>query len=123
MNVLPRQCAEPGCPGKTFDGSRCPRHAGAWRNGRPASAYGSGWSKLRARVLAEEPTCACGAPATEVDHIVALAFGGSHDRGNLRGTCTPCHKRKTAEDSRRGRARKREGAFSRPRSGKHPGRS
>lgn len=104
---LPRQCIEPGCPGRAHQGSRCPRHAPAWKGGQPAASYGSGWAQLRARVLAEEPRCTCGAPATEVDHIVAIAFGGTHEQRNLRGVCAACHKRKTAADSRRGKARKR----------------
>lgn len=108
---LPRQCIERGCSGKTLQGSRCPRHAPAWKGGQPAASYGSGWARLRARVLAEEPRCACGAASTEVDHIVALAFGGTHDRRNLRGVCAACHKQKTAADSRLGKARKARGLF------------
>jgi 5-methylcytosine-specific restriction protein A len=112
MNALPRQCAVPGCSGKTLEDSRCRRHARVWVGGQPSSSY-AGWARLRARVLAEEPRCACGAPSTEVDHVVALAFGGSHARTNLRGICSSCHRRKTAEDSRRGKARKKsEGLFS-----------
>jgi 5-methylcytosine-specific restriction protein A len=114
MNALPRQCAEPRCPGKTLQGSYCRRHRRDWVGGQPSSAY-PGWTQIRARVLAEEPTCGlCGAPSTEVDHIVALAFGGTHDRLNLRGICHRCHIGKTAEDSRLGKARKQAGtSFSR----------
>jgi 5-methylcytosine-specific restriction protein A len=105
--ALPRQCAEPGCSGRTFQGSRCQRHSRVWVGGQPSSAYGSGWSRLRAQVLAEEPRCrSCGAPSTEVDHTRAKAFGGADDRSNLRGVCATCHKRKTAGDSRAGKARK-----------------
>jgi 5-methylcytosine-specific restriction protein A len=114
VHVLPRQCREPGCAGKAFQGSRCPRHTRAWVGGQPASAYGPGWATLRAQVLAEQPLCRCGAPATEVDHIMAKAFGGTDARRNLVGICSDCHKRKTAADSRAGKARKAAGvAFSR----------
>jgi 5-methylcytosine-specific restriction enzyme A len=114
-HVLPRQCREPGCAGKTLQGSRCPRHSRAWVGGQPASAYGPGWATLRTRVLAEQPLCRCGAPATEVDHIMAKAFGGTDDRSNLRGVCHRCHIDKTATDSRLGKARKAAGSSSFPR--------
>lgn len=46
------------------------------------------WRKLRARVLAEEPNCWCGAAADTVDHITPLSLGGArYDRSNLRGMC------------------------------------
>ncbi|MCP4039639.1 MAG: HNH endonuclease [bacterium] len=44
----------------------------------------------------------------ELDHIVALIDGGSHDDDNLQSLCTPCHKRKTAKEARTRAARKRE---------------
>jgi 5-methylcytosine-specific restriction protein A len=114
-HALPRQCAEPGCSGRTFQGSRCQRHARVWVGGQPSSGYGARWARLRAQVLAEEPQCRlCGAPATEVDHIQAKAFGGTDDRSNLQALDTACHKRKTAADSRLGKARKDKGVvFSR----------
>jgi 5-methylcytosine-specific restriction protein A len=121
LHSLPRQCAEPGCSGKTLEDSRCRRHARVWVGGRPSSAYGSGWSRLRAQVLAEEPQCRlCGAPSTEVDHIRAKAFGGTDDRSNLQALDTACHKRKTAADSRMGKARKAKGVSSRDPSEKRP---
>lgn len=105
MNALPRQCVEPRCSGRALKGSYCRRHSRLWVGGQPSSAYGSTWSRVRAQVLAEEPQCRlCGAPSTEVDHIVALAFGGTHERRNLRGMCHRHHVEKTAADSRRGKA-------------------
>ena len=35
----------------------------------------------------------------EVDHIVPLVDGGSHEMANLQSLCTPCHKRKTAAEA------------------------
>lgn len=49
------------------------------------------WRRIRDAVLAEEPVCACGAQATEVDHIVARSRGGDDRRENLRGICKPCN--------------------------------
>jgi 5-methylcytosine-specific restriction protein A len=63
-------------------------------------------------VLAEEPCCreclSAGkrVQATEVDHIVPLASGGSNNRSNMQGLCSPCHaaksKRERAEAQRGG---------------------
>ena len=36
----------------------------------------------------------------ELDHIVPLVDGGSHDPSNLQTLCTPCHKKKTAQEAR-----------------------
>ena len=55
------------------------------------------WRELRREVLADEPICriCLRAPATEVDHIIAIAVGGAKwNRLNLRAVCSPCHKRK-----------------------------
>jgi len=45
----------------------------------------------------------------ELDHIVPLIDGGSHELSNLQTLCTPCHKTKTAEESR-ARAARRNGS-------------
>jgi len=43
----------------------------------------------------------CGDPASDVDHIVELADGGSFsDPSNLRSLCAKCHKAKTVEARR-----------------------
>lgn len=53
-------------------------------------------------------TCqACGAQGHEVDHKVNVKAGGTDDDHNLHTLCTPCHKAKTAGESRRARAAKR----------------
>jgi hypothetical protein len=57
------------------------------------------WTKLKARVIREEPTCRLGFPgvctraSTTADHIKPVS---SHpelalDRSNLRGACRPCN--------------------------------
>lgn len=53
-------------------------------------------AKTRKTVLSEEPRCACGKPATEVDHIVPVCLGGTDDRENLRGICRGCHLTKSS---------------------------
>lgn len=73
---------------------------------RPSAArrgYGRAWRAIRAAFLRDHPLCACGAPATEADHIVSLRRGGSNSRANLQALCKPCHTRKTvAVDQARG---------------------
>ena len=117
--TLRRACilAGPGCsdggmalPGK----SRCKAHGGgAWQRTDPSSKhrYGAHWEETRARVLRQEPNCRiCGKPATDVDHIVAHADGGTDDRSNLRPLCREDHKKATSEQNRARRRRKREGS-------------
>lgn len=65
--------------------------------------YDKRWAKIRKLVLAECPLCqdckddGLVVAATDVDHIVPLARGGTHDRSNLRPLCHACHSSKTAK--------------------------
>ena len=53
-------------------------------------------NRLRKQVLVEEPTCRfCSTPSQEVDHIVPIFLGGSSERTNFQGLCSPCHAKKT----------------------------
>lgn len=105
-------CAHPGCPELTSS-TRCPKHAPPDRR-PPASqrGYGHDWRKRRARYLRRHPNCvACGAPATDVDHIIPRAdlertpgVDPDDDRW-LQSLCHSCHSRKTAaQDGSFGRA-------------------
>jgi 5-methylcytosine-specific restriction endonuclease McrA len=48
-------------------------------------------------VTGQPPTCVyCGAPATTVDHVVAVANGGTHELSNLVPACSPCNSSKAA---------------------------
>lgn len=44
--------------------------------------------------------------ATEMDHIINVAEGGTDDESNLQALCTPCHDAKSQEEARRGAARR-----------------
>jgi 5-methylcytosine-specific restriction protein A len=44
-------------------------------------------------------------PATEVDHRISKAEGGSDDPANLAAINTDCHRKKTATESARARAK------------------
>jgi 5-methylcytosine-specific restriction protein A len=68
-----------------------PSKWGEGRGGRP-------WRRLRDSILARDlglcqPCKKLGkvTPATEVDHIVNKAKGGTDDPSNLRAICSPCH--------------------------------
>jgi 5-methylcytosine-specific restriction endonuclease McrA len=72
--------------GRPSGGSRCPAHTirtGSTRN----------WRRVRAQVLhRDEHECVlCGAPGSEVDHVVQLVEGGSDHPANLRTLCHDCH--------------------------------
>ena len=60
--------------------------------------------RTRERLLSRNPLCArCEANgrvsvATQLDHIVALANGGTNDDSNRQGLCDECHRIKTDED-------------------------
>lgn len=53
--------------------------------------------------------------ATQADHVVPWAEGGSNDLSNGQAVCGPCHDQKTQEEAQRGRSRWKRSA---PR---HPG--
>jgi len=100
-------CAVPGCPEPAVSGGRCAAHQRAVRrqqvDDRPSASargYGYRWSKTRAAFLRRNPECvACGAPATDVDHILPKAQGGSDDWSNLRALCHSCHSKRTRAQS------------------------
>ena len=93
------------------------RTGGGWRN-RPSAAergYSRGWKALRKRVMDRDKwlcqPCLAGGrvtPATECDHVLPKAQGGTDDETNLQAICGPCHQAKTereaaAEQGRRAR--------------------
>lgn len=105
-------CNWPGCSAIT-DRRYCPEHYRQFRREqdrfRPSAArrgYDRHWQAIRAAYLAAHPLCQrCGRPATEVDHIVPLARGGTHDPANLSALCKSCHSAKTAAEVMRGATR------------------
>jgi 5-methylcytosine-specific restriction protein A len=70
------------------------------------------WSKDRKVALARDGhRCQIGIPgictidATEVDHILPRALGGTDELGNLRSVCRPCHLGRGMDESARSRSR------------------
>lgn len=63
------------------------------------------WAKLRERGFVRRRSL------WELDHIVPLIDGGSHEPSNLQTLCVPCHRAKSGrENSDRARQRRTEGA-------------
>lgn len=105
-----RPCKQPGCPNVT-SGRYCSDHTTqvhTYDQHRPSAAkrgYGYRWRKLRRMVLARSPLCADpfethtgrAVQATDVDHIIPLAQGGTNAMDNLQSLCHSCHSRKTVE--------------------------
>ncbi len=110
----PTTCAHPLCPRTAVHRGRCATHAityayaSAWSQGARGRPMPAGWQATRRRILDRDRyTCrACGAEATDVDHIIRGA--GDHD-ANLQALCEWCHDAKTqaeaAEARRQARAR------------------
>ncbi|MCX5598442.1 HNH endonuclease [Streptomyces phaeochromogenes] len=94
--------------------------AGGWKGSDRKSRLPSGWSKIRARILARDPICKiCGVrPSAFCDHIVAKA--DDHSDTGLQGLCGPCHDQKSAREG--AAAAKAKGRPTRQRPGEsHPG--
>ena len=103
-------CRHRGCPALVERAvGWCPTHlvttsdkfANRHRGSPIDRGYPRTWESIRLRVLTEEPLCRyCQrAGSTQVDHILPLSQGGTHDRINLAGCCERCHKIKTAREA------------------------
>lgn len=86
-------------------------YAARARRGEHAVRYGHAWVKKRRRFLRNNPLCApclaCGrtTPATEVDHRIPFAFGGTDEYNNYQPICAECHRRKSAYEGSLGAGR------------------
>jgi 5-methylcytosine-specific restriction protein A len=99
-----RICLEPRCPDLATYRGRCAGHAREReRHTHTNKAFYNSkrWRMLRKLVLFEQPLCACGEIATDVDHIVAIEDGGDRwAQSNVHGLCRSCHSRKTNREVR-----------------------
>lgn len=82
------------------------------RGSRQERGYGAAWEQTRKRILSRDcGLCQCDdckaltrvRVATEVDHRVPKAQGGTDDDGNLQAINRDCHKLKTAREALAGR--------------------
>ncbi|MFY2843662.1 HNH endonuclease [Achromobacter ruhlandii] len=114
-------CRHRGCAALVRTPGYCEKHAGeavGWkpdreRGNRHQRGYGSDWDRLRLLILKRDRyLCQCDEckrtgrvlPATEVDHRIPKAEGGTEEPHNLCAINAECHKRKTAKESGRARA-------------------
>jgi hypothetical protein len=96
------------CGALTRAGSYCERHVPLKR---PSSSQNrpSPYARRRAKDAVGNRSQDCGCAPTEdnsfeVDAVVPVAEGGSHEPGNTRGRCRRCHRIKTRADVARRRA-------------------
>jgi 5-methylcytosine-specific restriction protein A len=107
--VTPSVCSTPGCPNL----NPCLEHKPKpWANSQRKQRIGkSGWQQQAdaKRVLRRDHhRCAmCGVLATEVDHVIPLAEGGTDTDANKQSLCHPHHAEKTKREAARGRTRAR----------------
>ncbi len=104
-------CKHSGCPNLIEPRARyCKDHekhkrTERWGRSGDSKNYQGAWPKIRRMHLNRNPLCvACESrgqitAANEVDHIIPLSQGGTHDEANLQSLCKPCHSRKTARES------------------------
>lgn len=106
-----RPCSFPGCTNLT-DSRYCLVHGDIGRqydDQRESAArrgYDATWRKNRIMFLRAHPLCADifrihgdqVVTATDVDHILPRARGGSDSWDNLQALCHSCHSRKTANE-------------------------
>ena len=104
-----KPCNHPGCSGLTFD-RYCEKNQGLYpkpEDKRPSAArrkYDYDWRLYRRHFLQKHPQCVnfkdCRNVATEVDHIIPEAQGGSfRNPENHQAMCKSCHSRKTSREN------------------------
>ncbi|NJN53691.1 MAG: HNH endonuclease [Anaerolineae bacterium] len=109
MPHSPRKpCAIESCPGRATHGRYCAdcskqrqqKQQQRSPDTRPSAArrgYDAEWRRIRAQFLKAHGECVvCGDTATEADHILSLANGGTHQWSNLQPMCKTHHSQKTA---------------------------
>ena len=76
-----------------------------WHERGPRATFGV--NVVRTVLEASGYTCyLCGGPATEVDHIIPVAEGGSSYMINAGAICTSCHTEKSRQEAARGYQRR-----------------
>lgn len=111
----PSPCMQPGCHEYATKGGRCDAHQRqAWESNagksRHERGYGTKWDKLRPAILKRDgylcQSCkreGITTRATQVDHIVNKAQGGTDEPGNLESICRRCHRAKTQREAQEGK--------------------
>lgn len=108
MPRAPRKCPHPGCDNRITNARYCDEHKPVnWSYGtdRTSSWQHQQWKtavlrRCKRRCEINGPRCI--GTATEADHIVPVAEGGTYDLSNGQGACHTCHAEKTQEEAQRG---------------------
>lgn len=106
----PRPCTHPGCSTLTETG-RCEAHPRkAWAKAKEQKRLsGRALQRARHQLFTLNPLCAeCERQgfvrvATQRDHIIPMAQGGTEDPSNIQGLCGECHDAKTEREKKAGR--------------------
>ncbi|WP_079610466.1 HNH endonuclease [Mycobacteroides abscessus] len=107
----PKLCADKDCIALVHPPLRyCPEHTNRWKHSpRTVGAKRCStteWKQQRIKCLQrDERKCQIRGPrctvlATEVDHVIAVAFGGSDGLENLQAACHNCHATKSGREGR-----------------------
>ena len=99
-----RVCNYDNCPELAQGSNWCDAHRPApWTGSTWQAHKPQGWAKTRANILRRDHNVCvyCGDAATEVDHIIPVSRGGSHDATNLVASCHNCNAKKNIEQRRR----------------------
>lgn len=109
----PKPCSAPRCREMATKGGKCEKHQPEpWLSSKGKSAaergYGHKWKKIRKQAMIRDgylcQEClkkGVLTVATDVDHIINKAQGGTDSLHNLQCLCNPCHKIKTIEERRK----------------------
>lgn len=109
----PRPCTQARCNEMATSKGRCEQHqVEPWQSSKGKTpsdrGYGYVWQKTRKRALVRDSylcqVCLKSnrlTLATEVDHILNKAQGGTDSLDNLQSICTDCHKIKTIEERKK----------------------
>lgn len=110
MPRAPKKCGRPDCQQRVTGRTYCPNHTPVWRGSTRRSRLPADWDTRRAAAqTAAHGRCEmttrlnrphhrdCNGTGTECDHITA---GDNHEPTNLCWLSTPCHKVKTASETR-----------------------
>lgn len=98
-----RPCLTAGCPRYAERRGRCREcnnlNDKSMRRAGRALYRSRRWQATRRAQLSDQPLCACGSLATDVDHIISLDDGGdAWSPDNLRPMCKACHSAKTRRE-------------------------